>query len=311
MKRLVLVLTGGLGNQLFQIQFLKNIQSQTNCQIYLDITLGKPRGENGIPDAFEFGVPCQVLDTEYSPIASKSIGFLLRSGYSPRKFEENILVKLLVRIAVSAILSIHFKKILIASTPQDIGYDSNFRPSNRNVVTMGYFQSFKYLEKLPRKSSFQSIPDSDRINYYKEKAEIEKPIIVHVRRGDYSLEETFGLLGIQYYERAIDEIAKITKSEKIWLFSDEPQIALTLLPKTLRGNVRIIEEVDSSPAKTLEVMRLGVGYVLANSTFSWWAAQSAYKENAPVAAPAKWFKILGSPIDIIPESWIEIEPYFQ
>jgi hypothetical protein len=141
-------------------------------------------------------------------------------------------------------------------------------------------------------------------------AKTEKPIIVHVRRGDYSSEDNFGLLGKKYYEFAISKIEMLTGSSKIWLFSDEPQTALKLISEKRRKQVRMIEEVEQSSARTLEVMRLGTGYVIANSTFSWWAAQSAYKKNAPVVAPSTWFKKQKSPRDIIPKSWILIDPDF-
>lgn len=311
MKKIIIVLTGGLGNQLFQMQFARHIQLKRNCKVYFDIALGKPRGENNTPDSFHFGIPGQVIKSRDTKLASKVMGYILRSSYAPTRFEKNSPHRLFAKFFASAILSIHFRTFITALSPRDLGFDKSFDPNVKNLITMGYFQSYLFSKKNVRgKKIFPICPKSDSIDFYKNLSEIEKPLIVHVRRSDYSSEENFGLLGPKYYDRAIGEVFARSKSNKIWLFSDEPNIAIALLPERYQGQVRIIEEIDNSPANTLEVMRLGAGYVVANSTFSWWAAFSSYQSNAPVAAPSIWFKRLKPPTGLIPESWIRLDPDF-
>jgi hypothetical protein len=311
MKKIIIVLTGGLGNQLFQMQFAKHIKSQKNCQVYFDIALGKPRGENDTPDSFHFGIPGEVIKSRKSKSASKAIGYILRSSYAPMGFEKTTIHRFFAKFFASTMLSIHFRTFITALSPRDLGFDKGFNPKVSNLITMGYFQSYLFSDKNARgKKTFSICPKSDSIDFYKNLAEIEKPIIVHVRRSDYASEEYFGLLGPKYYERAIYEVLAQTNSNKIWLFSDEPKIAITLLPERYQDQVRILEEIDNSPANTLEVMRLGTGYVVANSTFSWWAAFSSYLENPVVAAPELWFKNMKSPNNLIPSSWIKIDSDF-
>lgn len=310
MKKINLILTGGLGNQLFQIQFIKHLRDIQDYEISLDINLGKPRGRNGIPDAFDFGVPCKVRTEKYSKLASKSIGYLLRSSYAPRGYETKSGVKFIVNWAVSLIMSIHFKEITKAISPANLGHDPNFPKSGTNVTTMGYFQSAKYVSASSKSPILDSPPTSDSIKYFYDLAKIENPIVVHVRRGDYASEDSFGLLGQKYYAEAISKIQEKTKLGNIWLFSDDPQIALELIPERIRDKVRVIGEIDNLPSHTLEVMRLGKGFVIANSTFSWWAAYSAYDRSAPVTAPSEWFKSMESPEGIVPISWIQIDPDF-
>jgi hypothetical protein len=312
LKKLIIVLTGGLGNQLFQIQFAKYIQSKTNCKLYFDISLGKPRGENGVPDSFYFGIPGEVLTQKKSNLASKTMGYILRSSYAPTKVEQKHVYQESAKLLASLVLSIYFRSLVLALSPRNLGYDLNFKPSARNVVTMGYFQSYMYdTRKIFEEKCFSLDPHSDMINFYRNLAESDKPIVMHVRRGDYSSEDNFGLLGPKYYEVAINEILTRTNSSKIWLFSDDPTTALSLVPKNLHDRVRMIQEIDNLPANTLEVMRLGTGYVIANSSFSWWAAFSSYQSDAPVAAPAVWFKSMRSPSHLCPESWIKIESDFH
>jgi hypothetical protein len=56
-------------------------------------------------------------------------------------------------------------------------------------------------------------------------------------------------------------------------------------------------------AETLEIMRLGKAYIIANSTFSWWGAMLSKSENPLVICPDIWFKSQAEPLDLIPSSW--------
>ena len=130
-----------------------------------------------------------------------------------------------------------------------------------------------------------------------------KPLIVHVRLGDYKLESNFGILDTQYYSSAIDSAMGDATIKEIWLFSDETDLALTRIPQKYLPITKVLNLNDFSPAEVLEVMRFGYAYVIANSTFSWWGAFLAYKENARVIAPSRWFRNMAEPLDLIPDTW--------
>jgi hypothetical protein len=207
-------------------------------------------------------------------------------------------------------LSFHFRKILVVATPNDLGFDPKFLPRYKRIITMGYFQSYKYSKIMAESHTFRKSPESQLISKYREMARVEQPLVIHVRRGDYGHEDNFGMLGPNYYSESIKKIESILPNGKIWLFSDEPEQALTLFSAEQIGKIRVIEEVDDCPSHTLEVMRFGSSYIIANSTFSWWAAKSAYSFSPPVVAPATWFKGMNSPTDLIPRSWHLIKPDF-
>jgi len=311
-KKLTVVLTGGLGNQLFQIQFARYVKKQTNCEIFFDIALGKPRGADGIPDALRYGIPGKILDSKYSELASRSVAYVMRSSFSPRKIEKYTFIKIITRLLASVVVSVHFKRCLLVSAPKDLGHDPLFWPKQRSVLTMGYFQTFKYFELASNQEEiFLETPESQQIRYFKNLSNKEKPLVVHVRLGDYLLEESFGVLGVEYYSRAIAEVTSFVNVGKIWLFSDEPKKALLLIPEKWHSQVRIIEEIDGSPANTLEIMRFGHAYVIANSSFSWWAAYSSYEGNVPIIAPLTWFKGMPSPNALIPKSWVRVDSDFH
>ena len=98
---------------------------------------------------------------------------------------------------------------------------------------------------------------------------------------------------------------------KIWLFSDEPEEALSAIPSAYRNHIRVIPNLDSIPATTLELMRLGHGYVIANSSFSWWAASLSRNVGSQIVAPSKWFKGKEDPVDLIPAQWKRVDSNFR
>jgi hypothetical protein len=52
-------------------------------------------------------------------------------------------------------------------------------------------------------------------------------------------------------------------------------------------------------------MRLGHGFVIANSSFSFWGAMLANRsEDIDVVAPEPWFSGMPEPRDLIPPNWL-------
>jgi hypothetical protein len=97
---------------------------------------------------------------------------------------------------------------------------------------------------------------------------------------------------------------------KIWLFSDQPELAISRIPREFLNKTRVIDDSELSSAQTLEVMRLGNGYVIANSTFSYWGAISSYTLNPRVIYPRPWFKDVKPPTDLTPMDWIQVDANF-
>jgi len=148
------------------------------------------------------------------------------------------------------------------------------------------------------------IPDENsKLTEIRSLALIESPLVVHIRLGDYKNEDTFGILPRTYYETSISRMWESGEYQKIWVFSDEPELAKDFLSFMPAENLRWIEEIDDSASLTLEAMRNGRGYVIGNSTYSWWGAFLSYTPNAKVIAPRPWFRKIPSPQDLIPPHW--------
>jgi len=312
-KKNLVSLTGGLGNQLFQLAAaLTHFQ---NSDIGLISAYGTPRTSfNGKPEILNFKLPDRVsmVNKKNSKfIFRKCIGYNLRMGISPRKYEEILVIKCLIRLATKLLISLDLHGIFNFTASKGVGYCNLASPRKKNLL-IGYFQSYRWAFKSDTISELMTIRPLIASNTLADlivESELHKPIFVHVRLGDYLEENDFGIPSKLYYEKAISIYMQEKVISSIWLFSDDPTAAIHYIPEKYRSLVRLIPEIDNSATLTLELLRYGDRYILANSSFSWWGAMLAHKEGVRVIAPYPWFKNMESPIDLIPPNWETLNPW--
>ena len=309
-KSKIVTLTGGLGNQLFQLAAGLSVCNQESLQA--DWVLGKPRLNNlGFPEVDSFYLPDHVTlsDSKKSRLFfAKTAGFYLRQGVEPRKCEKILGVNYLTRIATGIALSVYFKKIVFPYSISGVGFISLCNQIKRNLL-IGYFQSYRWMESASVSSQMHGLKlkeESSEVHEYRNLAKIELPLVVHIRLGDYKGEDAFGIPNIEYYQSAIKDQFQLNQYRKIWAFSDEPELAKDVLKDFDPELIRWIPEIANSTAQTFEVMRFGRGYVIANSSFSWWGAALSYNRGAPVIAPSPWFKKMKDPAYLIPAHWTRL-----
>ena len=304
-KKVRIFLTGGLGNQLFQLAaVMYYAKSRT---IELDLVNSKPRrNTKGEAELLTLGMPdhIELLTKKKGKLASKIIGYNLRSGYLPQRIETFFLFKSLRNSISSLALSPFLRTLFLVNVSSNLGHDKKFKSNDRNEILIGYFQTEKVAHKVRniKDSLFQGICEDLYQEYWK-LAQEEKPLLVHVRLGDYLAESDFGILSPKYYESSIRHLWESGSYKKIWLFSDQPDDAILRIPKDLREKTRLIEPENLESAETLRIMTVCKGFVIANSTFSWWAAYLRSDANSPVVAPKPWFQGLPEPENLIPDSW--------
>ena len=121
--------------------------------------------------------------------------------------------------------------------------------------------------------------------------QILKPVVVHVRLGDYlGLQHTYGHLQDSYFLGAVDKLRTSNPGLVIWVFSDSPEA----LPDELVGGLgasRIIGPFDlESPLENLVLMSKGSAIIASNSSFSWWAcflSDDSSENVAPIIESAR------------------------
>jgi hypothetical protein len=190
-----------------------------------------------------------------------------------------------------------------------VGFSELNLKSKKNLLN-GYFQAHQYLLHSRVIAELRGI----RLNYesptligWIEKAQIENPVFIHLRLGDYKNETGIGILPKRYYKKALQELDLKKQSKNIWIFTDEVESVERYIQIPTGFKVRIIGNNGLSPAETLELMRYGSAYIIANSTFSWWAAYLSYRSECTKIMPSPWFQNMPSPKGIKPPDWIEID----
>lgn len=305
------VITGGLGNQLFQIA--RGLFVSKDGTLSVDRSLGKPRlNQAGRPEVSSYFDESIYVDSEASRsiLGSRIFNFALRFGITSKKnnFQKRTIPLIEFFCSVSFLLL--QGKAYRFNIASGIGYDP--RNNVRSAVQVGYFQTFRWLEDshvLLRLKSLRVREAGRDLQNLQEIAIKAKPLIVHCRFGDYKYESDFGIPDKNYYQSAMDLMFSTCSYPEIWVFSDEIDLAKEKIPRKYHDKVRWIDDVDNSSAASLDAMRLGTGYIIANSTFSWWGAMLTMNTGAPVIAPKKWFKNAEDPVDLIPDSWTRIDPW--
>lgn len=309
--KVIVPLTGGLGNQLFQLSAALALAD--GAKVGLDTSIGAPRvNANGDPEIASFKLPRNVVflpTTKRSKLIKKASGYMLRIGVSPKKFESFSLYRRIFNLLWNILMVLNLKKFIMTTSGQGVGYFQMKKLKFKQFI-YGYFQSYIWPEQsLEQLRQIHPVNQSPILEQYRALAKVELPLIVHIRLGDYKLENNFGIPSKRYYSEALSQLWELDEYKKIWVFSDEPDAAAQYLPLKYLSSIRWMPEIENSAALTLETMRLGTGYVIGNSTFSWWGAFLAYNSNVQVIAPRPWFKFGESPQALIPPGWKQVDAF--
>lgn len=111
---------------------------------------------------------------------------------------------------------------------------------------------------------------------------------IHVRRGDYnSLVGEAGLLPLEYYKKAIQTFGS---SEWHWLvFSEDEDWArhnMVFIPSWEVVNY----DSKNRDIEDLMIMKECAAGIIANSSYSWWAAALGERIDRPIIAPDRYWK---------------------
>ena len=191
------------------------------------------------------------------------------------------------------------------------GYAGPLDEIERGAIIEGHFQTHGYLSKLPTDlipAGLELVREpSQWLTNSVSRAQEEKPIMVHIRRGDYAQAPgLWGLLNQDWYLNAI-QVAQDSLGERpIWIFSDDKAVAAKFGSVFPSNKVSVIDApCGVNEAEELVLMSYGIANIIANSSFSWWAA-SLSRSSKLILAPTPWFQGTPSPNLILPQDWIPL-----
>lgn len=292
---IIVRLSGGIGNQMFQFAAGLSAANWNNTELFLDIEYFR---KNQIHNGFElnraFKNQCKIS----SPSRTRSI-----LGIRANKW----ILKTILRFEGKLLRGQH-----LYSQPS-FNYDNNFDKISEDSYLIGYFQSEKYFYKIKdliRKhfifKNKLSKSNTDLLKLIKN----SNSVSIHIRRGDYvTNKKAFDIHGIcssKYYKNAISYIKKNVRNPYFYIFSDDEELVRNNFIR--EKNLKIVD-INKNNQSYIDMLLMSncKHNIIANSSFSWWAAWLNNNPSKIVIAPKKWFKSGSfSTTDLIPEGWIKI-----
>lgn len=193
----------------------------------------------------------------------------------------------------------------INSTYVERGFSFNEIPNFQGDIRLsGYFQSEKYFKDYRTEilKLFEVDTESkNKVDLFFKKLEKEKVCSIHIRRGDYLINQNFHFLQeTKYYKEAI---SKIGNDFTFLVFSDD----LNWCKKNLDFVEKKIFVEGFNDYEELHLMSNCEHNIITNSTFSWWGAWMNENPTKIVISPKEWFGISNKHLDtkdLYCENWI-------
>lgn len=288
---IVVRLMGGLGNQLFQYAAAKHLSVLNNAELYFDTSFFNTKTEDTTPRKFEL----DVFNIKYKLATDEMLNHFHGCEFNST---ELVLTKLLSFGK--------FKKYKF----NEYGFDEHFLDLKGNYYVRGFFQSEKYFSSIKSIIREELIIDQEHlpadvplVNQIKNTA---NAVSIHIRRGDYirnlTSMDAHGICSKDYYVKSIKLLReKLGEDLHFYIFTDDP----TWVRNEMNWAIDSTIVSDKKPIEDFYLMSLCNHNIIANSTFSWWAAWLNENENKSIIVPKQWTNMLQTEkIELAPKNWI-------
>ena len=255
---IIVNLTGGLGNQLFQYSAAKALGLKIKTPVKVNIAKffspGEPRAFQ-LREATEYGTDTEVF---------------VDPGVLLTKYE-----RLFKQLGVKT-----RKEGLYIVDEKDFFQYSLQQRNNHDLLMNGYFQDT---------SHFLGHKPSDLVTLRKFDSPLTRDqsrmtVGVHVRRGDYLLPKhhEHGIIPMDFYQTALEQLKREFASIFVVFFCDDegfkPPFSVDLYAR----------ELMLTDVKEFLLLSTCNAFIISNSTFAWWAA--ALSGSKHVFAPKRWYR---------------------
>ena len=276
------ILSGGVGNQLFQYAAGRALALTRGTHLVVDRPIAKITSVRRV-----YAIPRFHAVTQ----------------------ESGLLPSICRKWALKNQLSFLFPKGVFY---EEGNFCKTFFDLENGTTLFGFFQDEKYFKpfssQIRNELAFRKYCLSEETHQITETILSGNSISVHVRRGDaYSSSEIFDVCTLDYYRDAIRLCRERFENPVFYFFSDD----IAWCVKNFQGSDFVFCDLQQSKRDSLNdlrLMSLCQHNIIANSTFSWWAAWLNSNPNKLVTAPSTWFRMPNDPINqIVCESWLKID----
>lgn len=288
---IVVKISDGLGNQLFQYAYAKWLQTRTRQKIYLDIS-DINRRINRISDTEKTIKPFAMREYQLSNLSivlpvidRKEIAKICRRRKTNNKF-------------VTYCRELRLSPAVYLNEPMctEAGFQFSLW---QNYYVEGYFFDKKYYEKEPEGLRAElrlkkKIAISEKLQKI---LSDRNTVSLHVRRGDFL---TCGrdMSESAYYTKAISYIKSKLSNPFLLVFSDDIEWVMGNMDFQLEH--QMISGQGYSDCEELMLMSMCRHNIIANSTFSYWGGWLNSNQEKIVISPKGWRP------KIIPDAWVQL-----
>ena len=265
---------GRLGNNLFQYAFGRALAEKHGCGLVLDATLFNSGDWKQVSNLRR--LPLKAKISRPLHLVSRTVKKL--SGRHPYEFSG---------------------RPIIREEGADHRFDASMLDAPSNSLLAGWFQSPRYFEsvekELRKELRLDLVVDpneklEDALNSF-------DSVAVHVRRTDFLVQPVFQVCGESYYQRTMMMMRERLDRPRFFIFSDDPEWCRAHFTGA-DEEVVVLPGSSTDPLVDLHFMSLAKHHVIANSSYSWWAAWLGRKEGQIVLTPDRWFASeINSPIE--------------
>ncbi len=289
---IIVRLSGGLGNQLFQFAAGSALAHRRKTKLLLDIS----GFDNASPDTTKRVYELGAFKIRAAPAGSGQI----RKLAAPRGLR-----RLLNKVTPYYRNSVYREPFF--------HFDPNFLRAASDTLLSGYWQSEKYFSDVApaiRNELQVTAPISPTTRSLYRQIGAVNAVSIHIRRGDYvSSKKTHlvhGTCSLEYYRQALALLKEKIGEAELFIFSDD--IAWTKANLVSDLPTHFVDHNDAAHAyEDLFLMSSCRHHIIANSSFSWWGAWLNGYSDKIVVAPRKWFSHSGADTkDLLPEGWIKV-----
>ena len=184
---------------------------------------------------------------------------------------------------------------VLCENPYDHSFDPRFPEAPADCVISGYFQTPGYFESMGgelREEINGLLAQSMVLDACPppiiQKVSQPNSIAVHVRRGDFIRIPIFDVCDEPYYRQSMDEMRARVPDARFFIFSDDPEWCRGTFTD---AETEVIDcgSASTNPLHDLYLMSLASHHIIANSSYSWWAAWLGDKPGQQVIMPQRWY----------------------
>lgn len=234
----------------------------------------------------------------FGNLPSKDMPEKLRSSVQPQSLLQKLWSRYVRRVVRVTEPHFHFSEDFFHLT------------KSKHVYLEGYWQSeryFKRFEPAIRDLFTFTQTFSRESQAISTKIQAVSSVSLHVRRGDYvnnaHTNSVHGTCSLDYYRNAIGTVIRTIATPYFFVFSDDVSWA--------RSNLELPPSTEFVSCNTgtnswqdMALMAACQYNIIANSTFSWWAAWLNTNPRKRVIAPKQWFRTESlSTKDLYPPGW--------